>query len=331
MLRVSLLLMSEITVVVLGSPAEPQRAKLAEGLGPGVAVKIAAKADALSGELAGARVLFNWTGSKEDVAFVMQNAPQLEWIHARYAGLDRILFPELVASAIPLTNGTGVFSQSLGEFVMLGALYFSKDVPRMLRARGEHCWDVFDVAEVSTQTMGIVGHGDIGRAVSRRAKAFGMRVLALRRNPGPRPGDEDVDRVYGPDELHAMLPECDYVAVTAPMTPETEGMIGVAEFAKMKQSAIIMNVGRGPVINEPAMIEALQTKRIRGAWLDVFDVEPLPADNPLWAMENVFISAHCADHTGSWLDDSVQFFLDQFGRWSRGEALKNLVNKQAGY
>ena len=325
-------MMNEITVLVLGSPAERQRAKLLDGLGPDVTVKIAAKSDGLAAaDLAGARVLFNWTGGIDDVTYVLKNAPRLEWIHARYAGLDRILFPELIQSPVPLTNGTGVFSHSLGEFVMLGALYFSKDAPRMLRAKAERRWDVFDVEEVSAQTMGIVGHGDIGRAVARRAKAFGMRVLALRRNPAPRPGDEHVDRIYGSAELHAMLPECDYVAVTAPMTPETEGMMGPAEFAKMKPTAIIMNVGRGPVINEAAMIEALQTKRIRGAWLDVFDVEPLPADNPLWAMDNVFISAHCADHTRDWLDDAMQFFLDQFGRWKNGEPLKNLVNKQAGY
>jgi len=323
--------MSEITVVVLGNPAERQRRKLLEGLGPQVHVKIAANVAGLGDDLARAQVLFSWTGSKDDVAAVLKNAPGLEWIHARYAGLDRILFPALMESPVPLTNGTGVFSQSLGEFVMLGVLYFAKDLPRMWRAKTERRWDVFDVDEASRQTIGIVGHGDIGRAVSRRAKAFGMRVLALRRNPAKRAGDEDVDRVYASNELHAMLPECDYVAVTAPMTPETEGMIGRAEFEMMKPGAIIMNVGRGPVINEAAMIEALQKKVIRGAWLDVFDVEPLPPDNPLWAMENVFISAHCADHTRDWLDDAVQFFVDQFGRWSRGEALKNVADKRAGY
>lgn len=281
--------------------------------------------------LSAARVLFIWAGSPDEVAAAMQAAPRLEWIHVRFAGLDRVLFPGLIESAIPLTNGKGVFSQSLGEFILLGVLYFAKDVPRMWRARADRRWDVFDVREARGETIGIVGHGDIGRAVARRAKAFGMRVLALRRNISPRAGDEDVDRIYHSSELHAMLPECDFVAVAAPLTQETEGLMGPAEFASMKPSAIIMNVGRGPVINEAAMIEALRTKQIAGAWLDVFEQEPLPADSPLWAMDNVFLSPHCADNTRDWLDDAARFFAEQFARWKRGEVLKNIVDKRAGY
>jgi phosphoglycerate dehydrogenase-like enzyme len=237
--------MDNITVLVLSDPTAPALRKL-DAIGPGVTVKIGKTADALGEALANARVLFNWTGSKPEVHRVMQSAPHLEWIHAMYAGLDRSLFPELIESPIPLTNGSGVFSQSLGEFIVLGVLYFAKDVPRRVAAKAERRWDVFDNFEIGKQTIGIVGHGDIGRAVSSRAKALGMRVLALRRNTAPRAGDEHVDRVYAVSELHAMLPECDYVAVTAPLTSETKGMIGKAEFERMKPSAIIMNVGRGP-------------------------------------------------------------------------------------
>ncbi len=324
--------MTQITVLVMGTPTDRQREMLPEQLGPEVRVASAANAAGFrAADLAAGRVLFVWSGSPEDVASVMKAAPLLEWIHVRFAGLDRVLFPELIESPIPLTNGKGVFSQSLGEFVMLGVLYFAKDVPRMWRAKAERRWDVFDVREARSETIGIVGHGDIGRAVARRAKAFGMRVLALRRNTAARAGDEDVDRIYGSAELHAMLAECDYVAVTAPLTPDTEGLMGPAEFAAMKPTAIIMNVGRGPVINEAAMIEALRNKQIAGAWLDVFEAEPLPSDSPLWGMDNVFLSPHCADNTRDWLDDAVRFFAGQFGRWKRGEPLKNIVDKQAGY
>jgi phosphoglycerate dehydrogenase-like enzyme len=322
--------MDNITVLVLADPAAPALKKL-DAIGPGVTLKIGKTAEALGDAVSDARVLFNWTGSKPDVHRVMQTAPKLEWIHAMYAGLDRSLFPELIASHIPLTNGSGVFSQSLGEFIMLGVLYFAKDVPRRVKAQAERRWDVFDNIEIGTQTIGIVGHGDIGRAVSSRAKAMGMRVLALRRNVTPRPGDEDVDRVYPVSELHAMLPECDYVAVTAPLTAETKGMIGKAEFERMKPSAIIMNVGRGPVIDEAAMIEALRTKRIRGGALDVFETEPLPHENPIWSLDNVLLTAHCADHVEGWVESAVVFFIEQFQRWRKGEPLRNLVNKQAGY
>jgi phosphoglycerate dehydrogenase-like enzyme len=322
--------MDQITVIVLGDPAEPVLKKLDE-LGPGVSLKIAKSVAELGDAVGSARVLFNWSGKREDTKHVLERAPKLEWIHARYAGLDALLFPELIESTVPLTNGSGTFSQSLGEFVMTGVLYWAKDLPRMLKAKTEHRWEVFDVLEVSQQTMGIVGHGDIGRAIARRAKAFGMRILALRRDASPRAGDEDVDRVYATEDLHQMLTECDYVVVAAPLTPDTKHMMSTAEFNCMKPEAIIMNVGRGPVIDEAAMTEALRTKRIRGAALDVFEVEPLPADSPLWDMDNVLISAHTADHTKDWLGDAVTFFLEQFARWRKGEPLKNLVNKRAGY
>src|SRR6185312_2437115 len=313
--------MDNITVLVLADPAAPALREL-NAIGDGVTLKIGKTADAVADALPEARVLFNWTGSKPDVKRILETAPKLEWIHAMYAGLDRSLFPELVEHPIPLTNGSGVFSQSLGEFMILGMLYFAKDVPRRIKAKAEHRWDVFDNVELSKQTVGIVAHGDIGRAVARRAKAMGMRVLALRRDPSPRAGDEDVDRVYAADQLHTMLPLCDYVAVTAPLTAETTGMIGTREFELMKRTAVIMNVGRGPVIQESAMIEALETKRIRGAALDVFDVEPLPADSRLWDLENVLLTAHCADHVDGWVESAVVFFLEQFARWRKGEPLK---------
>jgi phosphoglycerate dehydrogenase-like enzyme len=190
---------------------------------------------------------------------------------------------------------------------------------------------VFNVQEVSAQTMGIVGHGDIGRAIARRAKGLGMRVLALRRDPSPRDGDEHVDKVFSNSELHAMLPECDYVVVAAPLTAYTRHLLSTPEFNVMKPEAVVINVGRGPVIHEAALVQALQTGKVRGAALDVFEVEPLPADSPLWDMSNVLISAHTADHTKDWMSDSVTFFLEQFARWKKGEPLKNVIDKHAGY
>jgi phosphoglycerate dehydrogenase-like enzyme len=319
----------DVSVVILGDPAEPVLAAMQPG--DGVRLKVGKTAADLEPELREACVLFDWQGSKAEMPNVLKAAPHLEWIHTRYAGLDRALFPELVESHIPLTNGSGVFSQSLGEFAMLGALYFAKDVPRLLRAKAARRWEVFDCDEVRKQTMGIVGYGDIGRAIARRAKALDMRVLALRRNIAPRPGDEYVDRLYPNNRLHEMLPDCDYVVVAAPLTNETKGLMGDAEFAVMKPEAIIMNVGRGPVIDEAAMIEALRSGRIRGAALDVFEIEPLPPESPLWEMDNVLLSPHCTDHTRDWIEDAANFFLEQLARWRAGQPLKNVVDKRAGY
>jgi phosphoglycerate dehydrogenase-like enzyme len=321
----------QITVVVLGGSNEPALKRLNNELGPDVRLKFADKASDLEPELADAKVLFQWAGNREELKRVLAGAPRLEWIHGRYAGLDGILSPELVESPVPLTNGRGSFSQSLGEFVMCGALYFAKDLPRMLRSKAERRWDMFDVLELSTQTMGIVGHGDIGRAIARRAKAFGMKVLAVRRDIARRAGDEDVDQVFANADLHKMLPLCDYVVAAAPLTPQTRHMIGAPEFAVMKPDVIVMNVGRGPVIDEAAVVKALESKQIRGAVLDVFEVEPLPVESPLWGMENVLISFHTADHTKDWLDDAVSLFVENFRRFRGGEPLKNVADKRAGY
>ncbi len=230
-----------------------------------------------------------------------------------------------------MTNGRGVFSQSLGEFVIAAALFFAKDLRRMLRSQAEGRWDPFDIQEIRGQTMGIVGYGDIGRSAAQRAYALGMKVLALRRRPELSRGDGCAEEVFSWDRKLEMLPRCDYVVAAAPLTPETKGMIGAPEFASMKPDAVIMNVGRGPVIDEPAMIQALEQKRIKGAALDVFDTEPLPAGHPFYRMENVLLSPHCADHTSDWLEQAMTFFLQNFERFRKGESLVNVVDKSQGY
>ena len=128
-----------------------------------------------------------------------------------------------------------------------------------------------------------------------------------------------------------MIARCDYLVVAAPLTPETKGMIGAAEFAAMKPGAVVINVGRGPVIDEGAMVRALEGKRIKGAALDVFDQEPLPAGHPFYTLENVLLSPHCADHTPDWMDNAMRFFVEQFERFRKGEPLKNVVDKRLGY
>src|SRR5439155_18759698 len=152
-------------------------------------------------------------------------APRVEWVHSRAAGLDGLLFPELVNSPVPLTNGRGVFSQSLGEFVLGAALFFAKDFRRMMRNQAAGEWKPFDVEEVRGQTMGIVGYGDIGRACSERAHAMGIKVLALRRRPERSNGDPHVSEVYATEQLLEMMPRCDYVVAAAPLAPGTKHLI----------------------------------------------------------------------------------------------------------
>ena len=263
---------------------------------------------------------------------VFRMCPRLRWVHSRAAGLDKSLFPELIASSVVLTNGSGVFSSSLGEFALAAILYFAKDFRRMIRNQMAGVWEAFDVLPVVGDTVGIVGYGDIGRAVAGRARAMGMKVLAVKRHVSPESNvDSFVDEIFGPSRRIEMLARCDYVVVAAPLTAETNGMIGEAEFAAMKPTAVVMNVGRGPVINERALVKALAEGRIKGAALDVFDEEPLPAGHPFYRMENVLLSPHCADHMPEWMNDAMRFFIAQYEIFRKGEPLLNVVDKKLGY
>ncbi len=287
-------------------------------------------ADDLKEEAKQAEVILHWAGPKDLLRTAFLASPSVRWVHSRSAGLDKMLFPELVASPVPVTNGSGVFSQSLGEFALAMILYFAKDMPRMLRSKSEGRWDPFDVEEISGQTVGIVGYGDIGRAVASRAQAMGMRVLAIKRH-APKTADPLIAEFFPPQEMAIMLGQCDYVVVALPLTIETHHLFSDAAFSAMKKSAVLINLGRGPVVDQAALVRTLKEGRIKGAGLDVFEQEPIPANDPIFKLENVFISPHCADNTKDWLNDAMRFFLEQYKEFSEGKPLKNIVEKHLGY
>jgi phosphoglycerate dehydrogenase-like enzyme len=318
------------TILVLANPAEPQLSLLKQL--SGAKTVVGNSVQLFEEEALGASVLFNWSGSLAIFKEVFRRCPNLLWVHSRSVGLERTLFPELIESAVPLTNGAGVFSASLGEFALGAILYFAKDFRRMMRNQMAGVWEAFDVSWISGHTVGIIGYGDIGRAIAERVRPLGMKVLAVRRNASPLPPEDSLlEQIYGPERRLEMISQCDYVVVAAPLTAETSGMIGEPEFVAMKPTAVVINVGRGPVIDEAAMIKALSGGRIKGAALDVFDHEPLPAGHPFYKLENVLLSPHCADHTPDWLDNAMQFFVEQYERFQKGQPLRNIVNKRLGY
>ena len=322
--------MKKLSILVLSALDEPQLSMLDE-LRETANIVIGTSANAFEKAAGGAEVIFNWSGSLSLIREVFLMSHAARWVHSRSAGLERTLFPELIASDVTMTNGSGVFSPSLGEFALAAILYFAKDFRRMIRNQMAGVWEQFDVLPIAGQTVGIVGYGDIGRAVATRVRALGMNVLAVKRHVSQKNPDPLVEQVYSPDHLIEMLPRCDYLVVAAPLNAETRGLIGKAEFAAMKPSAVIVNVGRGPVIDEPAMIKALSEHKIKGAALDVFAEEPLPQGHPFYNMENVLLCPHCADHTPDWLDNAMRFFIAQFERFRRGEPLLNVVDKKLGY
>lgn len=258
-------------------------------------------------------------------------AAAARWVHSRSAGVEELLFPALVESPVVLTNARGVFSAALAEFAIAAVLFFAKGLRRMLRSQAEGRWDPFDLEPLAGRTLGIVGYGDIGRAVAEKARAFDMRVVALRRRPEASAGDPLAAEVLPLDRRLDLMRRADDVVIATPLTPETRGLIGRAEIAAMKPTATLVNLGRGPVIDEDALVEALEGGRIKGAALDVFATEPLPAGHPFYRLENVLLSPHCADHKAGWLEEAMRFFLGNLARFRRGEPLDNVVDKRRGY
>jgi phosphoglycerate dehydrogenase-like enzyme len=273
------------------------------------------------------------TGKAVNFRELWKHTKAVRWVHSLSAGVEKVLFPELIESAVPLTNARGVFKRSLAEFAVLGMLFHNKRARRLVESQRQHHWDDFYVKFVNDSVMGVVGYGEIGRECALLAKALGVKIHALRRNPEKSANDPILDRVFKLDELDQMLAGIDVLLCAAPLTPESHHMISDAHFQAMKPGAIVINVGRGPVIDEAALIRALQNKVIAGAALDVFEVEPLPQTSPLWDMENVLISPHCTDRTTDpdWLELSMRFFVENFGRYEKGQALENVVDKKAGY
>lgn len=323
--------MSTIRVLVLGDVSSPHL-EAVKKLGEGVTVDIGMDDDFVRAKAPEAEVILSALFSGEPFKLAMQHARAVKWTHTLSAGVEHLLTPEFVASPVPLTNARGVYKKSLAEFALLGVLYFAKEVPTMRRNQMAGKWEKFVSGEAYKGTLGVVGYGEIGQASAKLAHAIGMRVLAVRRRVEKSgAGDGIADAVYPTERMREMLAQCDYVVVAAPGTPQTRGMMSDGEFAAMKRGSVVINVGRGTVIDEKALIQALQSGHLRGAALDVFEKEPLPEGHPFYSMENVLVSPHCADQTVDWLDQSVAFFVRNFEHYRKGEPLENVVDKEASY
>jgi phosphoglycerate dehydrogenase-like enzyme len=260
-------------------------------------------------------------------------AKNLRWVHSLSAGVEHLLFPELIESSVIVTNARGVFKRALAEFATLGSLYFSRRVRLMIEHQRQAKWEILQVENIAGRTMGIVGYGEIGRECALLAKGIGMRITAVRRRPELAANDSLIDKAYAPSELRSMLAASDVVVLAAPATPDTYHMIGESELRAMKRTAILINIGRGTLVDEPQLVRALEEGWIGGAALDVFETEPLPKESPLWAMENVLISPHSADRTvhPDWLEMAAQRFVDNFRLFAQGKPLEHVVDKRAGY
>jgi phosphoglycerate dehydrogenase-like enzyme len=272
--------------------------------------------------------VFAWNFDRSGLLDVLPRAPRLRWIQSISAGVEDFASPALTAHGVVLTNAAGVYDAGLAESVLGFLLALSARILEDARLE-PGAWPSDGTRLLRGTTALVVGAGSIGTEVGRLLRAAGIQVRGVARTP--RPPDGTFDTIAGPEELHAELGRADHVVNVLPITPATRGAFDADAFAAMRPHAVFVNIGRGATVDEPALIQALEHGRIGGAALDVFEIEPLPAESPLWRMPNVLVSPHRAgDHEG-WQTDVVALFADNLRRFVAGEPLRNVVDVDLGY
>jgi len=270
--------------------------------------------------------------SPELIAEFLARAPRLRWVHTLSAGVERLMIPEVVSRrGLVLTNNSGSYDVPIAEFVLAAMLASAKHLPDYLRAQQRAHWDKDrDHAELRGATLVVLGLGSIGGEVARLASAFGMHVIGVRRRPdaAPPPG---VSQVVPPERLADAVVEADFLAVTAPLTPATRGLVSREVLGRMKPGAYLVNIARGAIVDEAALLEALRSGRLAGAAIDAWWTEPLPPESQWWSLSNVMATPHVSNSSPRVRERTLALFLDNLRRWKAGEPLQNVVDLKAGY
>jgi phosphoglycerate dehydrogenase-like enzyme len=273
-----------------------------------------------------ADILITW-GQYSPVEFCTQ-AKNLKWIHAISAGVEGLTIPEIMKLDAVVSNTKGIHGLPMAEHTMAFILAALRQLPVMFKQQQEKIWVKHHPDETHGKTVGVIGLGSIGEEVAKKCKLFGMRVVATKRTPV---ACEWVDELYADDQLDKLLGQSDFVVVVVPLTPQTTKLIGEKEFKMMKKTAYIINIARGKVIDEKAMIKALQNGDIGGAGLDCVEDEPLSPDSPLWDMPNVMITPHMAADSPFYMDRAMALFCDNLKRFLNNQEILYKVNKSKGY
>jgi phosphoglycerate dehydrogenase-like enzyme len=300
--------------------------RIREAEGPDGEVVVATEREAMNQQVRDADVVFGHFNPD-----LFERAGQLRWVQTLGAGVDGVLFEDFVRSDVVLTSEKGLVGTHLAEHAFALLLAITRGIARSIRERTwdnrlslrAECW------ELTGRTLGIVGLGGTGREVARRAAAFGMRVIAVEPESVPRP--PEVEAVWTMDAFHRLLGESDAVVICAPLTAQTRGMFDLEAFRHMQRHAILINVTRGPIVDETSLLQALRDHLIAGAGLDVTPVEPLPPDHPLWSMENVVITPHAAGASPLRLDRAVDLFCRNLVALREGRPLESVIDKRKGY
>jgi phosphoglycerate dehydrogenase-like enzyme len=258
----------------------------------------------------------------------LARARRLRWIQITSAGIDHLAEAAETLREIVVTNSRGIHVEVMADYVVGVLIMLQWGFPRLLRRQQAREWYFQATEPLAGKSLGVVGVGAIGGEIARRGAAMGMTVLGMRRDPRPAPG---VSRMFGPDELPAMLPECDFVVLVVPATAATSRLVGERELRRMRRTAYLVNIARGSVVDEAALIRALEEKWIAGAALDVFETEPLPPTSPLWGMENVIVTPHISGEPDEYPRRVMTVFADNLRRWREGRPLLNVVDPARGY
>ena len=248
--------------------------------------------------------------------------PALRWVQSPGAGVDHPIWSELLGRGVRVSSAAGIHAEPIAQHIFTYVLHWERNVARHQAQQASRTWEIIVSDDLTSKTLGIVGMGGIGSAAARVANAFGMRVVATRRS---EVHDPNVDLLLPPERLHQLLGEAHYVVLCLPLSPETRHMIGAPELAAMREDAVLINVARGGVVDEPALIDVLREGRIRGASLDVVSQEPLPADSPLWTLPSCVLTPHDAGYSPRADERLATLFLENLERFVRGEALRNEV------
>jgi phosphoglycerate dehydrogenase-like enzyme len=310
---------------------------------PGARIVMVSVEGLSDGPLDDVEVMLRGWLSSEAFDRLLARAPRLTWVHSATSGVERALTPASRERGLVVTNARGVFSRPIAEYVLMMILAVSRRLPQLLELQRERTWQPLEGTELRDVTVGIVGLGSIGRTVATLAASFGCRVVAVRRHSElestPRSADDEgplaaelrLDRVGGPETLPELLSESDFVVLAAPLTPETEDLINADTLAMVKPGAWLINVARGRLIDERALLRALRDGHLGGAVLDTFRDEPLPPMSSFYDLPNVIVTPHTAWSSGRVLDRSVELFCDNVRRFAGGEPLLNVVDPDAGY
>jgi phosphoglycerate dehydrogenase-like enzyme len=254
------------------------------------------------------------------------DCPSLRWVSVGGSGTDHLAPWD--ATRLTVTNAAGVGAETMAQYAIAAMLHFTLGLPAFAEQQRARRWVPGSVASVSGRSTVILGLGKTGQAVARLAKALGQRVIGIRARPQSTP---NVDRVEPVERLLGVLGEADFLVVCVPLTAQTRGLVDEMALQAIKPGAVLIDVSRGGVVRQVALVEALRSGRLKGAALDVFETEPLPAESPLWGMENVIVTPHCSSVYDGWERRSIEMFCDNLDRWRRGVPLESVVSPERGY